>query len=111
MQISISSQSNTIIAKMKGELDHHSADSARKNLESVIINKSAKNLIFDLSELTFMDSSGIGMIIGRYKLITALGGNVNIVCTNNQIEKMISMSGLKKIIKVYKTYDEAIEAI
>ena len=58
-----------------------------------------------------MDSSGIGMIIGRYKLISALGGKVIIVCGNKQIERIITMSGLKKIINVFNSFDDAIENV
>lgn len=109
MQINLNMNKDTLIAKMIGELDHHSAKEVREKLERYIINKSAKNLIFDFSNLTFMDSSGIGMIIGRFKLISAMGGKVHIVCQNKQIEKLIKMSGLKKIINVYLNVEEAIE--
>ena len=111
MQVLISMNKNTLIAKMIGELDHHTAEKARDKLEENIINKSAKNLIFDFKDLTFMDSSGIGMIIGRFKLISALGGKVNIVCDNRQIERIITMSGLKKIINVFRSLDDAIENV
>jgi len=111
LQVLISMNKNTMIAKMIGELDHHTAGKARDKLEQNIINKSARNLIFDFEDLTFMDSSGIGMIIGRFKLISALGGKVNVACCNKQIERIITMSGLKKIINVYRTLDEAIESI
>ncbi len=111
MQVQISTKNDTVIAKLVGELDHHSASKARARLEEVIVNKAIKNLIFDLSELSFMDSSGIGMIIGRYKLISALGGKVKIVCKNVQIERLITMSGLKKLINVYSDFDEIAENI
>lgn len=109
MQVQISTKNNMIIAKLIGELDHHAASKARDKLQEVIINKAIKNLVFDLDELTFMDSSGIGMIIGRYKLISALGGNVKIVCKNTQIKKLITMSGLKRIINVYDEFAEIAE--
>lgn len=111
MQVLISMNKKTLIAKMVGELDHHNAEQIRNKLEGEIINKSAKNLIFDFRELSFMDSSGIGMIIGRYKMISALGGQVNVVCNNKQIERLITMSGLKKILKIYDDYDEAVESL
>ena len=111
MQVILSMNKDTLIAKMTGELDHHSAGEAREKVERYIINKSAKNLIFDFSNLTFMDSSGIGMIIGRFKLISAMGGKVKIVCKSRQIDKLISMSGLKKIINVCNDVDEAIESL
>ena len=111
MQVVLSMNKDTLIAKMSGELDHHSTEEVREKLERCIINKSAKNLIFDFTNLTFMDSSGIGMIIGRFKLISAMGGKVKIVYKSRQIDKLISMSGLKKIIKVYDDIEQAIESI
>lgn len=111
MQVVLSMNKDTLIAKMVGELDHHSAAEVKEKVERYIINKSAKNLIFDFSNLTFMDSSGIGMIIGRFKLISAMGGKVQIVCKSKQIEKLIKMSGLKKIISVCDDVEKAIESL
>lgn len=109
MQISISMRKNTLVVKLMGELDHHSASKAKELLEETIINRAVKNMVFDLSKLTFMDSSGIGMIIGRYKLIHALGGKVRIVCKNKHVDRLITMSGLSKLIEVYEDFDELIE--
>ena len=108
MEISIKVKNNILIAKMIGELDHHNAEKVKNKLEEEIINRGIKNLVFDLSELAFMDSSGIGMIIGRYKMVVAIGGKVNIICINKQIEKILTLSGLNKIINVYSDYNEAV---
>jgi stage II sporulation protein AA (anti-sigma F factor antagonist) len=80
-------------------------------LESAIINKAAQNLVFDLTNLTFMDSSGIGVIIGRYKLIKSIGGNVCIASNNSSINRLISLSGLMRLMEVYETADLATESI
>ena len=97
---------NTLIVKIVGELDHHSAGELREQLDSKIITEGISNLVFDLSDLVFMDSYGIGVIIGRYKLIKSLGGEVYIVSTSKNVDKLLSLSGIPDIIKVTKTYEE-----
>ncbi len=97
---------NTLIVKIVGELDHHSAGELREQLDSKIITEGISKLVFDLSDLVFMDSSGIGVIIGRYKLIKSLGGEVYIVSTSKNVDKLLSLSGIPDIIKVTKTYEE-----
>ena len=83
MQISFANDgTSTLIAKVSGELDHHIAGRIRDEADARIVKDSIKKLIFDFSELNFMDSSGIGLVIGRYKLVKNYGGNVNIVSCN-----------------------------
>ena len=108
LQVILKKNGRTLIAQLIGELDHHSAAEVRETLENAIKSKAIQNLIFDFSKLNFMDSSGIGVIIGRYKLIKALGGTVNVVCANRQMDRLMTMSGLKKLIDVYSDLDQAI---
>lgn len=107
MEISLNIKKNTLTARLFGELDHHTAKEVKNSIEEVIKNKEIKNLIFDFTNLDFMDSSGIGVIVGRYKLINSLGGQVVIVGTKNNIKKLLTMSGIDKIIKIFNTAEEA----
>ncbi|SDK60001.1 anti-sigma F factor antagonist [Natronincola ferrireducens] len=102
---------NTLIVKLKGELDHHVAQQIRTELDEMIINKRSKNLIFDLKELKFMDSSGIGVIIGRYKNINKLGGKVAVVEVSEKIDKIFSLAGLYRIIGKYKNKTDALKSV
>ena len=61
-----------------------------------------RKVMFDFSKVSFMDSAGIGLLIGRYKLIKLLGGNAEIINTNKSIEKVLEMSGIVKIIPIQK---------
>lgn len=102
MQISFANDgTSTLIAKVSGELDHHIAGRIRDEADARIVKESIKKLIFDFSELNFMDSSGIGLVIGRYKLVKNYGGNVNIVSCNPCVNKILHMSGIMRIIDVY----------
>lgn len=120
MDFELKEKKQTLIVSLKGELDHHYSDFIRKKIDGEMMSVRFKNLIFDFSELTFMDSSGIGMVMGRYKNITHLGGKVSIVCKNKTktdrygrdvpdgIERLLDMSGIFKIIKRYGSVDEAL---
>lgn len=102
---------NTLIAKIDGDMDHHAAGIARHKIDMEIKNRPVKNLVFDFKELDFMDSSGIGMILGRYKLIKGLNGNVFIAQPKPNVEKIINISGLHKIIPVYDNIEKAIDQV
>ena len=92
--------------KISGEIDHHTAKSIRENADRDIFFHRVKNTVIDLSEVDFMDSSGIGVIVGRYKKLDALGGEVVIINICSQVDKILEISGIKKIIKCYKGDEE-----
>lgn len=102
---------NTLIVKLTGEIDHHNSDTCRQEIDKEINSRPVKNIIFDFKDLEFMDSSGIGMLLGRYKIITGLNGKMMIASPKNQIEKIISVSGINKIIDVYETVDKALNSV
>lgn len=108
MKITVTTKKEILIVSLSGELDHHTAKKVKELSEEAIKNKGVKNLIFDFSELSFMDSSGIGVVIGRYKLIASLGGRVAIVNASNTIDRLLTMSGIKKIITVHPSLTSAI---
>ena len=107
MQIKLQKKGRTLIASLFGELDHHSAKNVKEILETAIEQKSIQNLIFDFTNLNFMDSSGIGVIIGRYKLLSAIGGKVCIICREKTICRLITLSGLTRLMEVFQTIGEA----
>ena len=111
MQIALQLNQRTLIVSLTGELDHHGAEQIRSLIERAITERDVKNLIFDFSALSFMDSSGIGMIIGRYKLIHSLGGGVALVCTSPQMKKLVTMSGLARLIAVCPTVEQALSEV
>jgi stage II sporulation protein AA (anti-sigma F factor antagonist) len=102
MHIRIKQQSDSITASLYGELDHHSADFVKTQLDDVIARYRNTNLILDLKNLSFMDSSGLGVLLGRYKKLKAGGSTMYIRNANRQIEKVFDVSGIYKIIKKIK---------
>ena len=108
MEISVMIKNKTLIASLCGELDHHSAKEVKDMIEEVIKNRGVKNLIFDFSRLSFMDSSGIGVVVGRYKLINSIGGNVAIVSQTRAVDRLLLMSGIKRLISTFNSLDDAL---
>ena len=92
-------QRDTLIVYPQGELDHHSAQAMREEMDAAMEDRQIRTLILDLRDLTFMDSSGIGVIIGRYRLLSRRGGSVYVRNMSPQGEKLFTLSGLHRIIQ------------
>lgn len=83
------------------ELDHHSCIEIRENADGIMLKENIREVVFDFSNTEFMDSSGIGVIVGRYKNIKCFGGRVSAIHLNKRIKKIFLLSGLSKMITIY----------
>ena len=88
-----------VVVRLSGELDHALAERLRPELDELLGDTKVKRLIFDLRGLTFMDSSGIGMILGRYRLMAKRGGTVAIRCDKGHIDRIFEMAGLYQLVQ------------
>lgn len=88
-----------LIISMNAELDHHLADEMREVIDNIIEMRGVKNVIFDFSKISFMDSAGIGLIMGRYKKIRDIG-TIYIVGANESIQRILLISGLHKLVEI-----------
>ena len=88
------------VLKIKEEIDDCSVQKIRRRADYEIERYMPRKVIFDFDSVTFMDSAGIGLIIGRYKLINMIGGELKIANVNTQIQKIFEMSGLLRLIPV-----------
>ena len=95
-------QENCLTIYLPRELDHHNAEEIRKLSDQLIERNHIKHGIFDFKETNFMDSSGIGVIMGRYKQVSLLGGEVWASHTNERMRKILLMSGVTKIMQIYE---------
>ncbi|QZY56361.1 anti-sigma F factor antagonist [Crassaminicella profunda] len=111
MRIHFETIDNHLIVKLNGELDHHTAEEIREEVDKEIDNNNIKHIIFDLEDMNFMDSSGIGVVIGRYKKVQKLGGQAGVINMNHRVERIFKMSGLFNIIKKFENKNEAIERL
>ena len=91
---------DTVMARIEGELDHCSAQSIRRELDGFIDDPKVKHLILDLKDMSFMDSSGIGVILGRYRRLCQRGGTVAVKNMNAHVEKIFILSGMNQIIQI-----------
>ncbi|QSX06386.1 anti-sigma factor antagonist [Sedimentibacter sp. zth1] len=89
-----------LLIKLKGELDHHSATECKKIIDEKLTSGKINNLTIDVKGLDFIDSSAIGFIIGRYKVLKKNEGNLDIINTSHKLKKVLDMSGIGKIIKI-----------
>ena len=89
--------------KLRGEIDHHSASSIRASIDSEIYAKKPRGLIIDMSAVNFMDSSGLGLIMGRYSVMNELGGDVIVSDPNPAIERILSLAGMERVVKIQHT--------
>jgi stage II sporulation protein AA (anti-sigma F factor antagonist) len=96
---------------LSGELDHHSTAEMRDKVDRAFERSGCRHLIFDLTGVEFMDSSGIGLIIGRYKNADIRGGKVAVAGMNEQLGRIYSISGLERIAKRYASVSEAGQAL
>ncbi len=108
LQLKFSNRGSTLIVRVIGELDHHSSEQLKIKVDSEIIKSSTKNVILDLGKLTFMDSSGIGAIMGRFRNVQKLNGKLALVGIGPHIKKILDMSGILKVIDAYDNVETAL---
>lgn len=94
--------------KITEEIDEHTTEKIRRKIDNEITRFMPRKVVFDFSNVTFMDSAGIGMLLGRYKVVKMLGGDLEIININRQVKKLFEMSGILKIIPVTDKIEEKI---
>ena len=100
MKILFNRQNNVLYIKLNGELDEHSAVSARREADRLAdSNADCERVVFDLGEVSFMDSTGIGFLIGRYKKFNRYGVKAYITNPSQTTDKILAMSGIYSLIQ------------
>ncbi len=91
---------NCLMVRLPEEVDHHKSTYICEKADSYILREEVENAVFDFEETRFMDSSGIGIIMGRYKKIACFGGKVFAIHADPQIRRILCVSGLNRLIEV-----------
>ncbi len=86
--------------KLRGEIDHHSAVAVRTELDQRICETHPKKTVIDLSGIDFMDSSGLGLIMGRYSLMQKLGGELTLRDPAPNLCKIFALAGLGRMVRI-----------
>lgn len=100
MKVKYDSVDKLLVLELTEEIDHHTTEKIRRRADYEIQRHIPRKTIFDFSGVTFMDSAGIGMVIGRYKVISMLGGKVAMINVKSNVRKIFEMSGILKIIPI-----------
>ena len=111
MELTISGKYRALIARLSGELDHHIAGHVRDAVDRELERTGAINVAFDFRRVTFMDSSGIGMVMGRYKKVAALGGQVVIFGASETVRRIMRMSGLDRFTVIVDKLEDGFEEV
>ncbi len=109
LQIKAKKKKGILVVSLEGELDHHTASQVRDYMDNLLDDPTIKNIVMDIKGLNFMDSSGIGVLIGRYKKISKRGGKLGIANISSHINRILHVSGLYKIVKAYDGLEEALK--
>ncbi|GAF12094.1 anti-sigma F factor antagonist [Bacillus sp. JCM 19046] len=97
LQMELEQRGHVLLIRLEGELDHHAAKELRARVEALIAHTT--HIVLNLEKLSFMDSSGLGVILGRYKQVKANGGEMIVCAISPSVERLFEMSGLFKIIR------------
>ncbi len=111
MEVKFKEVRPNLIARLTGELDHHSAANLRQAIDRRLRDQKIENLVLNLEQVSFMDSSGIGVILGRYRQIADRGGKMALCLIPAGIRKVLEISGVPKIIPFLSSEEQAVQAV
>lgn len=97
MPVRIENQDGIITAFIMGDIDHHSTKEIRETIDFALESSLPETLILDFKDVTFMDSSGIGLVMGRYKLMQSMNGQLRIQNVSSHMKKVMRLAGLDKL--------------
>lgn len=111
MHLRFEKHNNILIVNLIGELDHHNAEEVRVKIDDRIDRDEIKKVILNFERVSFMDSSGIGAVIGRLRKVNSKGGTLCVTNIGSGVNRVFEISGLYKIVRQYKNVDEALKVI
>ena len=100
MIVEFKKEDKLLIFKLTEDVDQHTSEKIRRKMDNEIKGYIPRKVVFDFSNISFMDSAGIGMVLGRYKLAKMLNGNLEIINVNKSMKKIFDMSGVSRIIDI-----------
>lgn len=111
LHIEMEVKQDVLCIRLSGELDHHSAEGLREQATNAIESDQIRHIVLNLENLSFMDSSGLGVILGRYKQIKQRNGEMIVCAISPPIQRLFEMSGLFKIIRLELTEEYALQSL
>lgn len=111
MNLELNMEGLVLVVKLDGEIDHHTSVEIRECIDREYQKRRAKSILFDFRNVSFMDSSGIGLLMGRFKNVNIAGGRIGLLNVSGNVDKVLSLSGLYKLMKAYETRDDALNQL
>lgn len=101
----------TLVVRLRGELDHHAVETIRNDIETELAKTHYRNLVLSFRGIDFMDSSGLGLILGRYRSIAQRNGRMALSEVSPSLRRIFELSGVFKVVSAYESEDSAIQAV
>ena len=111
LSIELEVKQEVLCIRLSGELDHHTAEELRSKAVNAIESYDIRHIVLNLERVSFMDSSGLGVILGRYKQIKQVNGEMVVCAISPPIQRLFDMSGLFKIIRLEPTEENALQRL
>ena len=111
MKLTMQVKHGVLVVRPQVEIDVHTAEQFRREIEEYLADTGAKNVLLSLKDVTFIDSSGVGVILGRYRTVQQWGGRMAAAALKPTVARIFALSGLGKVIKLYRSETEALENI
>lgn len=108
MEVIYGISENILIVELLGELDHHAAERIRAGIDESATANGVNFLVLDFSKVRYMDSSGIGVVLGRYRRLTSQSGEVAIASCSEMVKTILNMAGIFSLMKYFDTKEDAI---
>jgi stage II sporulation protein AA (anti-sigma F factor antagonist) len=109
--IDLEQKGDILCVRLVGELDHHTAVKLRDRVDTALNEQGLTHVLLNLEKLTFMDSSGLGVVLGRYKKVQAINGEMVVCCLSQQVRRLFELSGLFKIVTFTANEREALNSL
>ena len=99
----VRSRDGLLCVYLYGEIDHHSAVALREDLDKLLWQERPRRFVLNLSRIEFMDSAGLGLLMGRYRLVREFGGVMALTSPNPRVMKILRLSGMERFIEIART--------
>ncbi|MFC7391497.1 anti-sigma F factor antagonist [Scopulibacillus cellulosilyticus] len=111
LRIELEVKHQVLCIRLEGELDHHTSEKLRNQVNEVLQKQPIHHILLNLGELQFMDSSGLGVILGRYKQISSQGGEMVVCSISPAVRRLFEMSGMFKILRLEENEQNALQTL
>lgn len=93
---------STLVIHMPGELDHHNCESLKRDTDLILSENFVNRIVFDFTHTTFMDSSGVGLLINRYKQMAAGRGKAVYYGAGPQVRRILEVGGIRRLMEGFE---------